>query len=169
MAVKVRPARSGDGEAIRDVFLEAGDAGWRDFLPVDNLAAVAPPAEEWEARISGKDGSSVLIAERDERLLGFAVVRPSQDEDGGPDIGELHALYVMPSEWGSGVMRELMGAVLSRIREAGFAEATLWAADGNRRACAAYASTRWRRDGAKRRRTHLGVEFDEGRYRIGLR
>jgi GNAT superfamily N-acetyltransferase len=152
---------------MRRISLEAGRAGWADFLPVDDLADIALSAGEWE-RIAGEDGASAVIAERGEEPVGFAVVRRAQDDDSDEDTGELHALYVLPSAWGTGAMRELMNAALDRMREAGFAEATLWAAELNRRACAAYESTGWRRDGATRRRKHLGVDFDEHRYRIRL-
>jgi GNAT superfamily N-acetyltransferase len=153
---------------MRRIFLEAGRAGWADFLPVDDLADIALSAGEWEALIAGERGASALIAQLGEAPVGFAVVRPSQD-DSDEGTGELYALYVLPSSWGTGVMRELMSAALDRMREAGFAEATLWAAELNRRARAAYESTGWRRDGATRRRKHLGEDFDEHRYRIDLR
>jgi GNAT superfamily N-acetyltransferase len=152
---------------MRRISLEAGRAGWADFLPVDDLADIALSAGEWE-RIAGEDGASPVIAERGEEPVGFAVVRPSQDDDSDEKTGELYALYVLPSSWGTGVTRGLMGAALDRMRESGFAEATLWAAELNRRARAAYESTGWRRDGTHRRRKHLGVDFDEPRYRIDL-
>jgi GNAT superfamily N-acetyltransferase len=96
-------------------------------------------------------------------------VRPTRDEQGNRErTGELDTFYALPSVWGIGVGRMLMGHALDALRERGFEEATLWTAEWNQRAQRVYEAAGWRRDGARRRKTFVGVEFGELRYRIGL-
>jgi hypothetical protein len=61
-----------------------------------------------------------------------------------------------------------MGEVLAALRAAGFAEATLWTAEENRRPRSIYEVAGWRVDGTVKEKTYLGVSFNELRYRIAL-
>jgi GNAT superfamily N-acetyltransferase len=166
MDVPVRPARPGDGGAIGRIFVASARAAWAHFLPTDGLAAVSSPPERWR-HATGRQ--VVLVAERDGQVVAFAVIRPSHDE--GVDrasVGELDAFYALPSVWGLGVGRALMAATLDALRGQGFRAATLWTAEQNQRPRRIYQAAGWRLDGGHRRKTYLGVEFVELRYRIAL-
>ncbi len=101
-------------------------------------------------------------------VVGFAVLRRSEDADADRLTGELDLIYTAPSVWGSGVGRTLMGAALDHLRAAGYREATLWTAEANERPRQFYELTGWSLDGAQRSRTALGAALTEVRYRIGL-
>jgi GNAT superfamily N-acetyltransferase len=167
MDVLTRRARPGDGEAMSRVFDESGRASWTNFLPAEGLAGLDIPAERWERDIAAAEVVA-LVAERDGEVVAFAVVRPTQDAGSNPGrTGELDTLYALPSAWGRGVGRMVMSQALDALRELGFEEATLWTAEENHRSRHLYEAAGWRH-GARRRKTFIGVEFTELRYRIGL-
>ncbi len=74
---------------------------------------------------------------------------PSRDEDAGEGTAEAAATYVVPERWRAGIGSELLGAALSRLREAGFHEATLWVFAGNHGARAFYGTLGFEPDGAE--------------------
>jgi GNAT superfamily N-acetyltransferase len=167
--VRVRRALPGDGEVMSRVFDEAARAAWTHFLPIERLRGLRTPAEDWECDLASDDRVVALLAENERGVVGFAVVRPSRDADADPArTGELDTFYALPSVWRLGVGRALMAATIGVLRDAEFEEATLWTAEQNHRSRHFYEAAGWRRDGAQRRKSFVGVEFTELRYRIGL-
>lgn len=68
-----------------------------------------------------------------------------------PDsTGEVTGIYVAPSAWGRGGGRQLMEAALANLKAAGFATATLWVLEANRRARAFYERLGWDPEGARK-------------------
>ena len=41
------------------------------------------------------------MAELDGTVVGFAIVRPSADDDASPETGELDGFYTAPAAWGA--------------------------------------------------------------------
>jgi GNAT superfamily N-acetyltransferase len=113
-------------------------------------------------------GATVLIAEEDGGVVGFAVVRASGDDDAGPETGELDGLYTDPSVWGRGVGLALHDEAVRRLTAAGFDDATLWTAEQNNRPRRIYERAGWALDGAVRSRRMYDVDFVELRYRRRL-
>jgi GNAT superfamily N-acetyltransferase len=158
--VLVRPSHEADGAAIRRIFVAAGRMAWPHILPVERLS----PPRRW----FGERDSETLVAEIDGRVVGFAIVRASGDEDAGREVGELDGLYTDPSVWGGGVGRLLLREAEARLSERGFREATLWTAEENHRPRRIYEAAGWHPDGACRQRSLHGADFVELRYRHRL-
>jgi GNAT superfamily N-acetyltransferase len=165
----IRRARASDVPAMGVIKHDAGLAAWRHFLPPTVIGSLSMP-ERWTAAIdSDAPRMQMLIAEASGRVLGFAFTRPSGDPDAGDATGELDGFYVDPGSWGHGVGRALLAAATDRLRDDGFAEATLWTADENHRPRRIYEAAGWRTHGTDRRRELGGVAFVEVRYRLSLR
>ena len=148
---------------------DAGLAAWPHILPRHVLESLPLP-ERWAAAITSPDPrTTVLVAESGSRLIGFAITRPSGDEDAGDSTGELDGFYVEPASWGTGAGRSLLAVATTNLREAGFTDATLWTADQNHRPRRIYEVAGWRTDGANRHRELGGVGFVEVRYRLQIR
>ena len=161
MHVAVRELRPGDHDAIGRVFVEAAQAAWAHFIPSEGLAGLVPP-ERWKRE-------TVLVSESDGAgVVGFAVLRPSDDADADASTGELDLIYTTPSVWGRGTGRALMAAALDWFRGEGYRQATLWTAEPNERPRRFYEMAGWRVDGTRRTKTALGATFIECRYRITL-
>ena len=68
----------------------------------------------------------VVLLDDDDVVVGFASVCASRDRDAATSTGEVPAIYARQRVWGRGWGRALMDAAISRLREAGYADATLW-------------------------------------------
>lgn len=149
---------------MRDIFTRAGQAAWGHILPAAALVDLSAP-DRWHPRTA----ACVLVAESAGSVVAFACVRASADEDARPAVGEVDALYVLPSVWGTGVGRALLTAAAEHLAASGFREATLWTEHRNDRPRRFYHAAGWRPDGAERRRIFRGTELRELRHRLILR
>lgn len=168
MTPTVRSALSSDLDAMRAAKHAAGLAAWAHILPPHVLDGLGFPDRWTEAVASDDPRTGVLVAELDGEVVGFAVIRPSGDDDAALSTGELDGFYTAPSSWGKGAGMALLAAATRALRAAGFAEATLWTADDNHRPRRIYEAAGWRTDGTVRKRTFNGHLLVEVRYRRAL-
>jgi GNAT superfamily N-acetyltransferase len=168
--ISVRLGCHGDAEAMAAIYVAAARRAWSHIYGSKSLETLQSPTERFWSEIGlTEQRHCVLVAERDEVVLGFAIVRPSQDEDADRGhIGELDMLYTEPSVWGAGIGRALLASAVNELRDAGFVEATLWTAEANHRPRRVYEAAGWRPDGSSREREWRGVGFRELRYQRDL-
>jgi GNAT superfamily N-acetyltransferase len=168
--VEVRAADDTDVEAMAAVYVDAARAGWAHIFDESSLKAIEPPVDRLRAeRASADSRQQLLVAERQGRIIGFAVVRPSRDEDADRvRVGELDQLYCDPRVWGQGVGRELMAAAIETLRENRFAEATLWVSELNHRPRRIYEVAGWMYEGVTRHKARGETSIRDMRYRITL-
>ena len=103
-------------------------------------------------------------------MLGFVGYSPSRDGDADPArVGEIDAIYLLPSAWGKGVGRLLMDEALARLAEARFDRVTLWALDSNVRARRFYEAGGWLADGARKIDDSRGFPIAQVRYKRSLK
>lgn len=169
MTVTIRPASPRDLPALTAIKHEAGLAAWPHILPAEVIAALPFP-DRWATAIGSTDPRvAVLVAETEGSVVGFAITRPSGDDDAAPRTGELDGFYSAPDVWGLGVGRALLSSAVAALAEAGFGDATLWTAVDNHRPRRIYEGAGWQADGATRDRSIGGTDFSELRYRLALR
>lgn len=170
----IRPATVDDARALAAVHVASWQAAYRGLLPADYLDQLEPGQRlaMWERFLAATDWPrrGTLVAETGTGdLVGFASVCPARDAmTGRATTGELTGIYVVPAHWGTGVGRALMTAAVARLREAGFAQATLWVLHGNMRARRFYELAGWTADGTEKEVVVAGVPVTEVRYRRGL-
>ena len=163
----IRIAQTSDWPQMQVIFAAAGKAAWAHILPPDFLATLTV-SERWRDAIEDPS-QRVLIGDLDGIARGFAILRPSRDDDSTPSTGELHAFFTHPDVWGLGVGRLLLPSSVEHLREMGFEEATLWTGEQNHRPRAIYDRAGWKLDGCSRERVVGGGPLFELRYRIDLR
>jgi GNAT superfamily N-acetyltransferase len=135
---------------------------------LDGLS-VPKRAEMWQ-RIIAEKKFQLLVAEHNDRIVGFANFGSTRDPDAVPGLtGEILAIYVDPNHWHEGTGQGLLEAALSKLKSAGFNEAMLWVLDSNSRARVFYERAGFSVDGA----TKSGIAGDnatiqEVRYRRSL-
>ena len=168
--VDVRRAHESDVETLAAIYLTAARRGWAHIFGEANLETVQPPVDRLRGEIASTDPrQQVLVADREGRVVAYAVVRPSQDRDADSTrVGELDAFYCDPQVWGQGVGRALMAAVIDALRQSGFAEATLWTSKDNHRPRRIYEVAGWTLDGTTRDKPWRGASWRELRYRFRL-
>ena len=173
VGVHIREAVASDAEAIGRVRHASWQVAYSGLMPADYLAGLSVDGFVLGARRMLADRAArrtvVLVAEVGGVVSGFASVGPSRDED-EPEgsVGELYAIYLDPAVWRRGIGSRLQEAALARLREAGYAEATLWVLAANTASRAFYERTGWRHDGGVSG-FEAGTEvLDETRYRRAL-
>jgi ribosomal protein S18 acetylase RimI-like enzyme len=171
----IRPARPNDAAAIAQVHIRTWQTAYRGQLPDTYLDALHNELEARTARWQGLIADArarrwvQLVAELDERVIGFVTFGPSEAETHEPQIGEIYAIYVDPSYWNRGYGRELFVAATHGLAEAGFTTATLWVLETNARARRFYDIAGWMADGATKTDHRGDIELREVRYRRALK
>lgn len=165
----VRAATSADADVIGRIQVETWTAAYAGLLPQEAIDAFDVGARQalWREGLSRapRPGSATFVADSEGEVVGFATVGASHSED---DTGELYAIYVHPTAWGTGAGRALIERAEESLRESGFAEALLWVLAGNERAERFYRAAGWEHDGEKED-VFQGAEVTELRYRKALR
>ncbi len=143
MGFVIRPARVEDAAAIACVNV----ASWRHTYPHILSAAFLANMDEHEVAgrytrglASSTDGFFVL--EVDGEIRGYASVGAPRSEEHPRDV-EVHMIYQLPSEHGSGSGQAMLDAAL------GDRPAFLWVAEENPRAIAFYRRNGFEPDGAR--------------------
>jgi dipeptidase E len=165
-ACTVRQAAARDARGIAETFVEAAHAAWASFLGW--LPSVHDVEPDWKARLHGGLPGRLLVAEREERIVGFAWVQPATDDDVPSGHGELSTFYTRPDVWGQGIGRVLMVHALDEIARLGLSAAVLWTEERNERPLAVYHHLGWRPEGSVRERDYFGSPLRELRLTISL-
>ncbi len=164
----IRPATSADADAIGRVQVETWRAAYAGILPQETIDSFDLSARQamWREGLSRtpRPGSATFVAVVDDEVVGFATVGAASSES---DAGEVYAIYVDPSQWGTGAGRALIERAEASLRASGFAHALLWVLEGNDRAERFYRAAGWTRDGEKQD-DFQGATVTELRYRKRL-
>jgi GNAT superfamily N-acetyltransferase len=169
----VREARPGDALAIAEVSVASRRWSYRDLLTEAELEALSvekASADFAEGLNELPPGSAVFVAELAGRIVGYAYVLPSPEDNIPVGTSELGSLYVTEDVAGTGVAGALMDAAVEHARAAGQGLLTLWVRRENGRARHFYEKHGMRPDGAERFGSHdvMPIEIHEIRYRMQL-
>lgn len=168
--MEIRWAGVADALRIAEVHVRCWKVAYRGLLPQDLLDSLDPQqrVRRGEATLEqgGWPAGGTLIAEEADRLVGFAKLCPTRDDDQDPaTVGEVASFYVSPEVWGQGVGRALMANSSETFVAAGFLTASLWVLDSNARAIGFYEALGWRDDGAVKDDVMGGAPIRDLRYR----
>ncbi|WP_434451065.1 GNAT family N-acetyltransferase [Lentzea sp. E54] len=153
----VRPAAASDAPAVASVHVRTWQAAYRGLVPDSVLDSLSVEARTsmWEHAIPR---GGVWVGPVDDEIAGFAAAGPSEEPDAA---FQLHALYVLPSAWGTSLGFELARAALGAEQDV-----VLWVFDENPRARRFYERLGFRADGLVKTETIGGAELKEIRYRL---
>ncbi len=159
-----------DARRLAEIHVATWQHAYAGLIPEPVLAALTPEwrLPMWQNVLTRQPGRA-LGAWVDGELVGFALFGPSRAHEAHERLGELFALYVLPTHWDAGVGRALgLGAVSALAAD--HDAAVLWVATGNTRAIRFYERAGWVADGGRERDEALpGVHIEELRYRRALR
>jgi ribosomal protein S18 acetylase RimI-like enzyme len=138
----VRPAEPAELLDVARVRVSSWRTAYAGLVPDHVLAAIGEPAAmaRWAERIAASTGTGLLVAVRDDRVVGFSAYG-AERSDLAPAVagrGEVYALYVHPDAWGVGAGHALMTATVDALRGRGHDAASLWVLTGNARGIAFY-------------------------------
>ena len=166
----LRRAEVGDEEEVARIHVRSWQVGYRGLIDEQFLAGLQPA--EWAKRYTfdgtGDDSLLTTLAVEAGVIRGFVTSGMFRDEV-LPPSGEICAIYVDPTWWGSGIGQSLLVSARATLRARGFVDAYLWVLSGNARADRFYRGDGWLLDGTRRTVTVHGIEVDELRYHSQLR
>ena len=165
--VTARLAGAADADAIGRIQVETWRAAYTGLIPDEAIESfdVAARQRLWREWFDQPwPGGVVFVAEHDGHVVGFANSGPCREEE---RAGELYAIYVLPTSWGTGAGRALIQHTEEWMRFSGFGEAILWVLEGNERAERFYRAAGWELDGRKVDQFQ-GADVAELRYRKRL-
>jgi len=172
MAALLRVMKIEDAEGVGAVHVRSWQAAYREVMPADYLAnlSVEDRATMWREglRAGSQPGVHRMVAANGSRIVGFVLAGPAVGSDEEPSLGELHAVYVDPEHWDTGVGHLLFSAGVDALLEDGFETAVLWVHPGNERARSFYEAHGWAADGAERTEELYDIFVPEIRYRASL-
>ncbi len=165
--MRVRHAEPDDADAVETIRIRGWRTAYRHVFPPSDLDALRIDGERWRRRfeLPPPGWSTFVVEDGEQRVVGFASVGPSRDEQGP---GELYAIYVDPDAWSTGAGRALIETAEEQLRRE-YAVAYLWVLEDNPRARAFYERAGWTPDGARKAEERFGVRAPEVRYRKELR
>jgi ribosomal protein S18 acetylase RimI-like enzyme len=128
----VRPANLDDAPAIARVHVASWRSTYRSLMPGDFLDSLseADYAERWK-RFIGEGSSRAYVVEDEGQVVGFASGGSERAGETGY-AGELYAVYVLDEFQKRGHGRELVRAVVARLREMGLEDMIIWVLRDNR-------------------------------------
>lgn len=141
----IRLAVPEDIPAALDMKLQAWEEAYGDLRPASFFAHARASLEQqadWWVRGLAQGAELWIAANRNGDIVGIAGGGPAAEDDADTGTGiELQLLYVLASEYGTGLARRLLATVL------GDRDAVLWVLEPNARARAFYAKHGFVADG----------------------
>ena len=136
MIRSIRAATPNDVDRIAEVHVRSWQAAYADIFPAEYLSnlTVAERRDQWRARFDADPPPTVLVAEDEREIVGWASVGLSRDQDSDGLVGEVYGLYVDPPSWGRGTGGSLWSAAISVGVAAGWTRLIVWVLEENRRA-----------------------------------
>ncbi|MER7249835.1 GNAT family N-acetyltransferase [Kribbella sp. NPDC000426] len=141
MQLTTRAARRGDLLPAAEARVASWRGAFTGLVPQDFLDAMDPVsiASSWADSIAA-GRSRLYVAAAGSEVIGYAGVGPERDPSAPANTGELYALFVHPSHWGTGAGRALADAACADLRGAGCETVWLWVLEANMRARRFYAT-----------------------------
>ncbi|MEP7122998.1 MAG: GNAT family N-acetyltransferase [Byssovorax sp.] len=169
----IRRARLLDASAMAVVHVESWRAAYAGLVPavVLNGLSVGARAASWTRILEGReaDGSRAWVAVLEGRVVGFISAGPTRDaDDHRRKVGEIYAIYLVPTAWGHGVGGELLRVAEDDLSERGYRAATIWVLAGNTRARRFYAQCGYDADGGTQGEKVGPAVLPSVRYRRSL-
>lgn len=148
----IRPATPEDAEGIAKAHTLAWQRAYRGVVPEQFLDTLQWELREavWRKELTAPahPSSQIFVAVDDSgAVFGFVAVGPCRDDD-LPGSFEIHALYLVPETWSTGVGGRLLEAALSVVPEG--AGVALWVLEGNARGRRFYEAQGFTADGTSK-------------------
>lgn len=169
-AEQIRDAAVDDAASIEAVHFSSREAAYSSHVSAwpPTGAGRAERVARW-SRWLASSAIHCLVAERDDRIIGFVTVRAATDSDvSAQSVAEMPTLYIDPDHWRSGLGTTLCDAAVQRARDLGFTDLVLWVLDINARARTFYARRGFRPDGATKIDESTAEGFKAERFHLRL-
>jgi len=130
--IRIRSAKRKDADAIAQVQRATWQAAYLGMLPHEILVGFGRQqgGAFWDRVLRRMHGDSVLVAQFDDRLVGFVSAGPIRERIPGYD-GEFYALYVLPEAQGCGIGTALAARAARTLLKHRYRSAVVWVLEDN--------------------------------------
>lgn len=169
--INIRLAKAADAYKIAEIHVISWQKIYRGHIPavvLDSLS-ISKREQQWRALID--NATSILLIEKNNKILGFASFCPSRDIDTNPTTcGEISAIYLNPTVWHQGLGKKLCNRALTELEKMGFNQVILWVLQENKLARKFYESIGFTNTKhTKKERYDKDVILNEVRYQKELK
>ena len=154
-----RKATLADALKIACIHVETWQVAYKDLLPANLLAdlSIENRRAMWERMINADSNQArLLVAGWGDQIQGFVAAGPARDTVREANLGEISAIYVDSTAWGSSLGYRLMNDAREFLHEREHKQVQLWVLDGNERAIKFY-----KRFGFVRDDSEKGVKLEQ--------
>ncbi|MCG7405663.1 MULTISPECIES: GNAT family N-acetyltransferase [Caballeronia] len=168
-ALSFRLAAPSDAAEIARIHVKAWQAAYRSIFPAEYLNSLSIPKRRalWSELIA-RGMPRIMLAERDDIMLGWIAWGPSRDNDKGRTDAEIEAIYIDPAHWRQGAGRMLIDEAINAAASEGYREMTLWALEENVHGLRFYKALGFALDGVFRTERLGGCEVCETRLHMAI-
>ena len=169
--IEIRDAQIYDAKAIANIHVKAWQFAYKDIIPDDYLSGLSidTKTENWKKKLENLDeGVHAIVAIADDKVVGWCTFGKNRDLDAKPTTGELHGIYVIPEQIGTGAGSKLMENVIETLKSEGYTKATLWVLSDNETTKQWYEKKGWKADGTTKVEERKDFNLNEMRYSIDL-
>jgi ribosomal protein S18 acetylase RimI-like enzyme len=167
----VRDATVADAEAAATIHVRTWQAAYRGQVPDDYLDSldIGSRTTQWQEKLSHPaPRTRNLVAEVNQKIVGFCDIGRSRDDDATNDVGEIFAIYVAADYLGKGIGTKLLNEAVQALTDFGFKSVTLWVLESNARGRHFYEQNGWVVEGKMKSEIHNNVTLREVRYKRDL-
>ncbi|WP_321801809.1 GNAT family N-acetyltransferase [Caballeronia sp. J97] len=168
-ALSVRLALPADAAEIARIHVKAWQAAYRSIFPAEYLDSLSIPKRRalW-AELIARGMPRVMLAQRNDVMLGWIAWGASRDHDKGRTDAEIEAIYIDPAHWRKGAGRILIEEAINAAASEGYREMTLWALEENAHGLRFYKALGFALDGVFRTERVGGCEVCETRLHMSI-
>ncbi len=109
--IEIREATIQDAKSIANIHVKTWQFAYKDLIPDDYLSGLSidTKTENWKKKLESLDEDiHAIVAIADDKVVGWCTFGKSRDEDALNSTGELHGIYVIPEQIGTGAGSKLM-------------------------------------------------------------
>lgn len=132
---EVRPATLNDAQTVADIHASASHAAYQGLVAGKHLSGLSATQRLslWREAIEYGD-PQVIVAIEDGKIVGFVGFDRSRDKGTPATMGEIWAIYALPTHWGRGVGLALWDGACEGLQDEGCTHVTVWIPLRNERA-----------------------------------
>jgi GNAT superfamily N-acetyltransferase len=170
--IEVRPAKERDAKAIAQIQASAAQAAFKAQFPgevMPEFDSLKKSQSYWREAIEFGD-PQVLVAVSKGEVVGFVGFDRSRDPKTPATMGEIWAIYALPSHWGQGFGLALWDAAREGLMEEGCTKVTVWVPLGDERALRFFDMAGFKREMASIKTVLVGLtRIEEIRFKRDLK
>jgi len=132
----IRSATLRDAKTIASIHSSVSETVDAKLVPAEFFKPQSVDASLtfWREAIEYAEPQVQVAVANDNTIVGFVGYDRSRDQGSKPTVGEIWAIYVLPSYWGTGAGLALWDATREGLADEGCTQVTVWLPLGNERA-----------------------------------